>query len=239
VPNKWLTPNISAIALQCRAIVFPYGEDWLALVAGALLELTRSYNFEAYGTATPEDTADAFGVMFDAFSFNTASCRMIGEIIPYAGATSPDVARLLFCTGSSLLRSDYPDLFAVVGTAYGSVDGAHFNLPDLRGRAPVASGTGLGLTSHALGDSFGEENHTLVTAEMPSHSHTDTGHSHTTGNSILLGTSVPPPLDALGPNPLPAFTGSASANLTNTGGDGAHNNIPPELAINFLIVALP
>ena len=38
--------------------------------------------------------------------------------------------------GSSLLRSRYPELFAVIGTLYGAADAAHFNLPDMRGKFP-------------------------------------------------------------------------------------------------------
>jgi len=41
--------------------------------------------------------------------------------------------RMLERDGSSLLRSDYPDLFAKIGAMYGSVDDLHFNLPDDRG----------------------------------------------------------------------------------------------------------
>lgn len=148
---------------------------------------------------------------------------MIGEIVTYAGITNPFPTMWLDCDGASLLRADYPDLFNVIGTTYGAVDGTHFSLPDLRGRAIVDAGTGSGLSARSLGDSLGEETHTLSQAEMPSH-------SHTTGNSLLLGTSVPPPLDALGPNPFPAVTG-------NTGGGGAHNNMQPSLIFNVYIVA--
>lgn len=60
---------------------------------------------------------------------------MTGVVLPYAGSSSP--SGWLLCYGQSLLRSDYPELFANIGTTYGSVDGTHFNLPDLRGRVPA------------------------------------------------------------------------------------------------------
>jgi len=147
---------------------------------------------------------------------------VIGEVISYAGDTSPN-ANWLLCDGSSVLRSDWPDLFAVVGTAYGSVDGTHFNLPDLQGRAAIGQGSGSGLTPRAVGDLGGEETHVLTIGELAAH-------VHSTGNSALLGTSVPPPLDALGPNPFSAVTGS-------TGNDDPHNNMQPFLTISYLIVA--
>ena len=163
---------------------------------------------------------------------------MIGEIIAYAGSASPD-ARWLFCDGSSLLRADYPDLFAVIGVAYGASDGTHFNLPDLRGRVPMAAGAGAGLSARSIGDAIGEETHTLTSAEVPSHSHVDSGHTHSeivatpSIGAAITGVPVPSAIPGVG------VTGLGVANLSSSGGDGAHNNIQPSLAINFLIVALP
>jgi microcystin-dependent protein len=223
--DKWLTPNLPVTPARCRRLLFPDGIDWLSIVSGALLALTKSYSFEQFGTATPQQTADIFAAMFDDFTFQEAGgCRLIGEIILYAGMSSPN-ASWLECNGTSLLRSAFPDLFSAIGTVYGAVDGTHFNLPDLRGRAVVDGGAGPGLTPRAVGDVFGEENHQLTVSELASH-------THTTGNSLILGTSAPPPLDALGPNPLPAFTGSS-------GNDVPHNTIQPSLAMLYLIVALP
>jgi len=160
--------------------------------------------------------------MFNAFSFNQGACRVIGEIISYAGTTSPN-PNWLSCDGSSLLRVDYPDLFDVIGVVYGAADSTHFNLPDMRGRTLLGTGTGPGLSPRSIGDSFGEEEHVLSIGELAAH-------VHDTGNSALLGTSAPPPFDALGPNPFPAVTGS-------TGNDDPHNNMQPSLVINYLIVA--
>jgi len=55
----------------------------------------------------------------------------IGAIQAFGTTTTPD--GFLYCDGSSLLRSQYADLFASLGTAYGTADGDHFNLPDFRG----------------------------------------------------------------------------------------------------------
>ena len=58
----------------------------------------------------------------------------VGSIQAYGGATSPQ--GWLLCQGQSLLRTDYPELFAVIGTSFGSVDSTHFNIPDLRDKFP-------------------------------------------------------------------------------------------------------
>lgn len=69
----------------------------------------------------------------------------VGEIKMYAGATAP--TGYLLCDGASLLRASYPDLFALLGTTYGSVDGSHFNVPDFGGIFPRGAGTSTKLTN--------------------------------------------------------------------------------------------
>jgi len=219
----YLTADEVPTETVCRALFIPNNREFLANVRGALQELTFPYNFVSEGGIAPEDMAAAYEPMFNAFCFNEGVCRVIGEIICYAGTTSPD-PNWLPCDGSSLLRVDYPDLFDVIGTVYGAADGTHFSVPDLRGRVSVGSGTGPGLSARAVGDNFGEEEHILTVGELAAH-------VHDTGNSAILGTSAPPPFDALGPNPFPAVTGS-------TGSDDPHNNMQPSLVINYLIVAL-
>lgn len=54
----------------------------------------------------------------------------IGGVVWFTATTPP--AGYLECNGASLLRSEYPELFAVIGTQWGAVDSLHFNLPDLR-----------------------------------------------------------------------------------------------------------
>jgi microcystin-dependent protein len=55
-----------------------------------------------------------------------------GSIVAYGSNTAP--TGWLACDGSSVLRADYPALFAAIGTGYGAADGTHFNVPDFRGR---------------------------------------------------------------------------------------------------------
>lgn len=228
----WLTPSSIPSAAECRTLSIPASEDWIAIVTGALIELTYPRNWEPYGSLTPEQCTARAAVMFDDFTFNRGGCRMVGELILWPVATSPKT-NWLVCDGSSVLRADYPDLFAVIGTTYGTVDGTHFNLPDLRGNVPI----GQDGSTYVIGTPVGEAAHTLVTSEIPSHAHVDAGHSHTeitaTPTLIAIGAGVPAP-SAI---PGVGITGGASANITATGGDGAHNNIQPSLPITYLIVA--
>ena len=53
-----------------------------------------------------------------------------GVVLPFAGGTIPE--DFLLCDGSAVSRTEYPDLFAAIGTTYGSGDGSKtFNLPNL------------------------------------------------------------------------------------------------------------
>ena len=56
----------------------------------------------------------------------------IGSIIPYLGGEVP--YGWLLANGASVLRSQYNKLFALIGTKFGTVDEAHFNLPNLHHR---------------------------------------------------------------------------------------------------------
>lgn len=55
-----------------------------------------------------------------------------GTIIAYGGTTCP--TGWLLAEGSSQSRTGKAKLYAAIGTAFGTVDGNSFNVPDLRGR---------------------------------------------------------------------------------------------------------
>lgn len=105
---------------------------------------------------------------------------MIGSILAYLGSDVPD--GYLLCDGSAVSRTDYSELFSVIGSVYGNGDGSTtFNLPNLSGRVPIgASG------SHVLGSTGGESSHVLTVQELASHSHIVPTHTHS--NSIVVKT---------------------------------------------------
>ena len=63
----------------------------------------------------------------------------IGTISPFGGSSVP--SGYLLCNGQAVNRTTYAELFAVIGTAFGTGDGnTTFNVPDLREAVPVGSG---------------------------------------------------------------------------------------------------
>lgn len=131
-----------------------------------------------------------------------------GLIYMFGGSVAP--SGFLICDGSSISRSTYADLFSAIGTTYGAGDGSTtFNLPDMSGRVPI--GVSLDI---ALGDVGGEETHTLLTNELPSHSHGIPSHGHT--NSIKATTpqlthSITQPMFTYNPT-----TGSRSSSTSSS-----------------------
>ena len=75
------------------------------------------------------------------------------------------------CMGQLLSISQNTALFSLLGTTYGGDGVTTFGLPDLRGRVPVGQGQGPGLSNYTLGEETGSENITLISAQMPSHTH--------------------------------------------------------------------
>lgn len=123
---------------------------------------------------------------------------VIGSIYMFAGATAPE--GFLICDGSAVSRTNYSDLFDTIGTAYGVGDGSTtFNIPNLSGRVALGSSA-----THALGSTGGEEAHSLVESEIPSHDHEVPSHSHE--NTIqattpsLSHTVTQPAYNYAGPN---------------------------------------
>ncbi|HSX55941.1 MAG TPA: tail fiber protein [Sphingomonas sp.] len=76
------------------------------------------------------------------------------------------------CSGQILSIAQNTALFSLLGTTYGGNGQTTFALPDLRGRAAMGWGQGPGLSNRSLGEVGGTENTTLISTNMPSHTHT-------------------------------------------------------------------
>lgn len=121
-----------------------------------------------------------------------------GVIIDFAGNAAPDGA--LVCDGSEVSKTTYAALFAAIGTAWDTTNGAatpaagNFRLP------PQANGSGersymrpKGHAGESVGDSITNDNkqhnHTATTNSTGSHSHTTVWkyHNNVQGGGSLTG----------------------------------------------------
>ncbi|MET3026472.1 tail fiber protein [Flavobacterium sp. UW10123] len=80
-----------------------------------------------------------------------------------------------YCNGQLMSISQNSALFSLLGTMYGGDGMNTFGLPDLRGRAPIHFGQGLGLSPITQGERAGNEHITLLTTNIPAHAHTLAG----------------------------------------------------------------
>jgi microcystin-dependent protein len=132
------------------------------------------------------------------------------------------------CDGQILPINQNQSLYSLLGTIYGGDGRTSFALPDLRSRVPVHKGDGV-----TLGQRSGEENHVLSAAEIPEHSHglkasANSGAAPIPAN-LVLG-SHPNGYGAGGSDVSPA-----SVQVGQAGGNQAHDNMQPFLAITFCI----
>jgi len=158
----------------------------------------------------------------------------IGQII-IVGFSFPPRGYAL-CNGQILSIAQNTALFSLLGTTYGGNGQTTFALPNLQSRVPIHFGQGPGLSSYSLGQQAGEENHTLISNEMPQHNHVLNCHSED-GNQ---GNPNPHLLATAGGTPPPYSNQAADAQMAGNsiglaGGSQPHNNIQPYLALNFCI----
>lgn len=114
-----------------------------------------------------DSTEDKLNLVAGSTNFSDAP---VGAIFPFGGTDIP--ISFLLCDGSAVSRTDYEDLFNVIGTAFGTGDGSTtFNLPDLREAVPKGAGlTGKTVGAHldADGLAVGE----FLDDQIQEHTHT-------------------------------------------------------------------
>jgi microcystin-dependent protein len=138
------------------------------------------------------------------------------------------------CNGQLLPINQNQALFSLLGTTFGGNGSTTFALPDLRARTPVHPGAGV-----TLGESAGEQAHTLTLSELPAHDHVLRASSDLAGTTSAAG-NVLGKKGRFGKDIfVPAATGNTvalhSGAVASVGGTQPHQNMQPFLALNFVI----
>jgi microcystin-dependent protein len=151
--------------------------------------------------------------------------------------------------GQLLPISSNTALFSLYGTFYGGDGRTTFGLPDFRGRAPVHTGNGPGLSPRVIGSKAGSETVTLLQSQIPNHTH------RAAIKTVNEAPNTPSPVGAAfpvyrgnafhtgtDPNPFPSTPGNPARfmNPENiyvepTGGTQSHNNMQPYLVMKTCI----
>jgi microcystin-dependent protein len=160
----------------------------------------------------------------------------LGEIRIFAGNFAPTGWAL--CNGQLLSISQNTALFSILGTTYGGDGRSTFALPNFQGNVPMHAGSGAGLTPHVLGETGGVTTVTLLSNQIPSHSHTFNCSSGTKGETnVVTGnlladektgtiTTYATSTDGTRMNPNTLQTTPASQ---------PHDNMQPYLGLTFII----
>lgn len=170
----------------------------------------------------------------------------IGSISEYAGKNAPE--NYLLCDGSEVSRTEYAELFAVIGTSFGSGNGSTtFKIPDLRKRFPMGKDAssalyaGLGVTggstthNHEYGIQAGgyfsvtglvEQKNAGILNYDSSNATSIASFSNIGDKTMSLNTSV-----TQSKNDVNAVFYESKANTSTT------NTLPPYIVVNFIIKA--
>jgi microcystin-dependent protein len=150
------------------------------------------------------------------------------------------------CEGQLLSISQNTALFSLLGTTYGGDGKSTFALPDLRDRMAIGFGQGPGLSIIDLGQSDGATSSTLLTDNLPAHTHSvDIKVSSSVGNSSVPSatSSLAAPVQIFNSVPRPVTEYNATApnitlsNITTstTGSSIPLSIIQPILSSNYCI----
>jgi microcystin-dependent protein len=159
----------------------------------------------------------------------------VAEVRIFPGNFAPTGWAL--CNGQLLPISQNTALFSLLGTTYGGDGKSTFALPDLQDRVPVHPRQGPGLSLRDLGETGGSESVTLLTSEIPVHTHQIQARSPSPANDDdpgpgnVIATVV-------GANVFTAAGASSPMGpeaLAISGGDLPHNNLQPYLVLTFII----
>jgi len=133
------------------------------------------------------------------------------------------------CNGALVAISTNQPLFALLGTTYGGDGIRTFALPNLQGRTPIGFST-----QFQIGAIGGTDFHTLVTNEVPAHTHALQG-------STSAASSPNPSANLFGSGSQKLYTAGSNlvqmhpASIANNGSSQPHENRQPYLVLNWCI----
>jgi microcystin-dependent protein len=142
------------------------------------------------------------------------------------------------CNGQLLPISQNTAVFSLLGTQFGGNGTSNFALPNLQGSGALDFGNGAGLSEREIGETGGSAAVTLLTNEIPAHTHSlksaaTTGNAASpAGNSFGSAPRGKPPGYAAPGGAVVAMSASA---VGSAGSGQPHNNMQPYLTLNYCI----
>jgi microcystin-dependent protein len=161
------------------------------------------------------------------------STPFLGEVRMFSFPFAPKGWAM--CNGQILSIQQNAALFSILGTTFGGNGTTTFALPNMQGRVPTHWGTSPSYGTVTLGQQFGQESHTLLLSEVPSHTHLASGSSDMASlagpvNNLVAVSAQNPYAPAL-TNPVTLQPGTVAL----AGGSQPHENRQPFLVVNACI----
>lgn len=218
---RYDAPSTAPDGYVRRVLCIPVDDDYriVAAVNDVLGYLTLPGVFVPSEEITDEDMQALMTEMWLGY-FGELEI-MIGAVVPMATDVLPSF--MVWCEGQTLTRSAYPDLYGRLNPVF-IIDVDTFTVPDLRSKFPYGYEDGV----NDIGDTGGEETHTLTVDEIPAHHHAYD--PVIVGDLDVEGVGIPQPNAA---QIVPAVT----ENTYDEGGGEAHNNMPPFIVLRYAMVA--
>ncbi|WP_315720097.1 MULTISPECIES: phage tail protein [unclassified Bradyrhizobium] len=165
----------------------------------------------------------------------------VGEIqaFPFTFATGGFNNAWLPCFGQVLPIQRFTPLFALIGTYYGGNGTTNFQLPNLSGSITNGQGDGPGLQPRVIGETMGSSTVSLLSTELPAHTHNLQLGSRGAANAAP-GPGTPSTMTAIDPTfngfvAPPANTTFSVNAVTLTGQNIPHDNMQPTQALIWCI----
>jgi microcystin-dependent protein len=147
-----------------------------------------------------------------------------------------------FCAGQVLPIAQHTALFSLLGTTFGGNGTTTFALPDLRGRIANALGQGPGAAPYNLGQTGGQETHTLIATETASHIHAVnaknngvTGGGNVPSDAVTLGSGYASEAGTPAVNIYSSAAPTIAMGSLGPAGGQPHENRMPFLVLNYCI----
>lgn len=135
-------------------------------------------------------------------------------------------------------------LFSLLGTQYGGNGTTNFALPDLRSRTPIGYASSVDPSwqppSVQIGQASGVESVTLLSTNLPAHSHSmnastaNGDNRNASGRIYATSTSTATPLNIYASSSGPLLPQNPQT-VAPAGGNQPHPNLQPYSVINFCI----
>jgi microcystin-dependent protein len=233
----FLTPDVSLLSLAKTDRLVSCADGLFFIISGALLELSNANNWEEFGSATAQETADYFFGVYEEFIMSLIVMGQLAGIGAVAGfVTSFVPVGWLKMDGVLRDGANYPELFSVLPTAWKS--GGNVTLPDMAGAVLAGVGTN-GSRTFTLGVEGGVTDVALTESQLASHKHdlqgeTDTPDDVEPENNYLPTWEEGDPHYSLGGS---AFVAMGAQSISLTGSGDAHENMPPHVVVTWAVFA--